>query len=153
MSSFSTGWGSGKKSKSKYYNKKTFKTEMVDGKATVVKSDSKLERKVKDLLNEYKIPYEYQFWYELIPTHVNWEGVTVKRMKLIVDFKIVTPCGITIWVDPKGCPTQEAIIKFKMLSFLESKKKNHKYIIKWLKTEYEAGMYINEIYEKYFKNK
>lgn len=152
MNDFATGWGA-KKSKSKYYNSKTFKTEIVDGKETVVKSDSKLERLVKDLLIQNNIPYEYQVWYELIPTHVNWEGITVKRMKLIVDFKIVTPCGITIWLDPKGCPTQEAKIKFKLLSYLESQKKNHKYIIKWVTTTWEATQYIVELKQKYFKNK
>lgn len=145
----STGWGD-KKKKSKYYNSKVVITEIIDGKEVTFTADSKLELFTKKLLDDYKIPYEYQFWYELIPTHTNWEGQTVKLMKMIIDFKIVTPSGVTIWLDPKGSPTEEAKMKFKFLSYKETLL-NQKYVIKWVKNEFEAANYVEFIYDKYFK--
>jgi hypothetical protein len=123
------GWSaSKKKAGSKYANKKTEKYGE--------KFDSKLEQYGFEMLTKLGFDFEFQHKYEIQPSHVNWEGVTRKRISLYVDFLITLPGGLKIYFDTKGAETEESILKYKILSYqLNQKYIDHRIVWKYTKSQ------------------
>jgi hypothetical protein len=133
----SGGWGSSKKKKQgdgQKYNNNAIER---DG----IKFDSELEYFAHSLLSNNKIPFDYQFKYQLIPPHTNWAGDTVKRMNMFIDFRIHLPDGTFIYFDTKGFETEESKMKYKMLSY-QLVEKGEKHRIIWKHTKEQVLSFI-----------
>jgi len=133
-------WGSKKKGKSKFFNKKVERDEIL--------FDSELERYAYDMLKELNIPFELKKPIILQPPHVNWEGKTIKRIKILVDFTIVHP-EVLILFDPKGRATEEANLKFKWLSY-KLIQEGRPHIIRWADSNHKIRIFLHMIKDKYF---
>lgn len=120
------GWGGGKKKK-KNGNGQKYNNNTIERYGE--KFDSELELYAFELLTKFKIPFVFQYKYELQPSHKNWNGDTIKRINLFVDFRISLPDGTFVYFDTKGFETEESKIKYKILSYqLIQKKEPHRIV-------------------------
>lgn len=141
----STGaWASKKKSgKGQKYNNKVRE-------AHGEKFDSELELFAYEMLVNYKIPFEFQYKHELQPSHVSWEGLTIKRINLFVDFRISLPDGTKIYFDTKGFETEESKIKYKILSY-QLIQRGEKHMVIWKHDKQKVMSFIIGLKNDYFK--
>jgi hypothetical protein len=119
--------------KTKYGNKK----KIVDG----VKFDSQLEAYCYNMLNIFKIDFEFQKTIVLIEKF-RFEGKGIRETTAIVDF-VIKHNGETIYLDTKGFATEVSKIKYKMLKFKLKDQENNRVV--WLHSKKEVTDFINNL--------
>lgn len=139
----SGGWGKSKKKKGegqKYNNNSVQRYGLT--------FDSELELFAYELLKKFKFKFEFQYKHELQPTHVGWDGQTVRRINMFVDFRITTPDGY-IYFDTKGFETEESKLKYKMLSY-QKIVAGEKHQIVWKHKKDQVMAFIIDLKKKYY---
>lgn len=119
--------------KTKYGNKK----KTVDG----VKFDSQLEAYCYNMLNVFKIDFEFQKTIVLIEKF-RFEGKGIRETTAIVDF-VINNSGETIYLDTKGFATEVSKIKYKMLKYKLKDQENNRVV--WLHSKKEVTDFINNL--------
>jgi hypothetical protein len=119
--------------KTKYGNKK----KIVDG----VKFDSQLEAYCYNMLNVFKIDFEFQKTIVLIEKF-RFEGKGIRETTAIVDF-VINNSGETIYLDTKGFATEVSKIKYKMLKYKLKDQDNNRVV--WLHSKKEVTDFINNL--------
>ena len=137
-------WAKKNKVKKKVGNQKVKNATKitVDG----ITFDSKLESFAYGKFKMFKIPFDFQFEVELMPSFRCVEDKAVRRMYMVVDF-VIRKDGMTYFVDTKGWATPEAKIKYKLLKYLIYRSGQNAIAI-FLKNQGEVDKFINKLYDE-----
>lgn len=117
----------------KYGNKKY----EVDG----VTFDSKLEMWFYNYLKMLKIDFDFQVKVTL-QDKFRFNGEAIREIYMKVDF-LIKANGKRYWVDTKGFPTPDAIMKYKMLKYQEKDAEDVEVL--WIKNQKEGKEFLIKI--------
>ncbi len=119
-------------------NKKVFNAQKVE--VDGIKFDSKLELYMYQLLQAYKVPFEFQVRKQLFPKFTFFKE-NIREMYMVIDF-VIKPANVdtVYYADTKGFATEKSILKYKILRYR-------------LKEEYDANPTDTEIEVLFLKNR
>ena len=122
--------------RNKYGNNK----KIVNG----VKFDSELELHCYNMLNIFKIEFEFQKSMLLIEKF-KYDGKSIRETTAIVDF-VINHNSKTIYLDTKGFATEVSKIKYKMLKYILKDKENTQVV--WLHSKKEVNSFLLNLKEE-----
>ncbi len=122
--------------RNKYGNNK----KIVNG----VKFDSELELHCYNMLNIFKIEFEFQKSM-LLMEKFKYDGKSIRETTAIVDF-VIHHNSKTIYLDTKGFATEVSKIKYKMLKYILKDKENIQVV--WLHSKKEVNSFLLNLKEE-----